>query len=184
MGAATRIMQELSREPGCAAFAEVEVASGFVKEAERNKAPWLYDFSGGGRLQRAESCNKLAPHIWALVLVDVADKGKIWVSQANAVRATRLMHEKLTMQWRRGMAAAILKHADASKRVSYKKADETVRLVNEKLLRWKEEAEILQQEAREDEMARQELERQRMQAIQRGPREKYGFVETQYDADD
>ncbi|CAE6911775.1 unnamed protein product [Symbiodinium sp. KB8] len=162
MGAATRIMQELS-----AAFAEVEVASGFVKD--------LFQMSEG-RLQRAESCNKLAPHIWA-----------------NAVRATRLMHEKLTMQWR--MAAAILKHADASKRVSYKKADETVRLVNEKLLRWKEEAEILQQEAREDEMARQaalrmgaprpspveverqhadmarqrqELERQRMQAIQWG----------------
>ncbi|CAE6913915.1 unnamed protein product [Symbiodinium sp. CCMP2592] len=93
------------------------------------------------------------------------------------------------------MAAAILKHADASKRVSYKKADETVRLVNEKLLRWKEEAEILQQEAREDEMARQaalrmgaprpspveverqhadmarqrqDMERQRMQAIQWG----------------
>eukprot|EP00439_Symbiodinium_sp_Y106_P017696 s772_g2.t1 len=115
MSAATRIMQELST-----AFAEVED---------------LFQMSES-RLQRAESCNKLAPHIWA-----------------NAVRATRLMHEKLTMQWR--MAAAILKHADASKRVSYKKADETVRLVNEKLLRWKEEAEILQQEAREDEMARQ-----------------------------
>jgi len=161
MSAATRIMQELST-----AFAEVEVASGFVKDFQMSES----------RLQRAESCNKLAPHIWA-----------------NAVRATRLMHEKLTMQWR--MAAAILKHADASKRVSYKKADETVRLVNEKLLRWKEEAEILQQEAREDEMARQaalrmgaprpspveverqhadmarqrqDMERQRMQAIQWG----------------
>eukprot|EP00913_Durusdinium_trenchii_P035707 g33411.t2 len=86
-----------------------------------------------------------------------------------------------------GLASAILKHADASKRSSYKKADDTVRLVNEKLLRWKEEAEILQQEAREDELARQasrragaaveaaelarhrqDLERQRMQAIQWG----------------
>jgi len=110
----------------------VETGATFVREIHQRSE---------SRKQRAESCNLVAPHIWA-----------------TAVKAARLIHEKLSFHWR--LASAILKHADASKRSSYKKADDTVRLVNEKLLRWKEEAEILQREAREDEMARQASVRQ------------------------
>ncbi|CAJ1425897.1 unnamed protein product [Effrenium voratum] len=157
MNLATRIMQDLG-----ASYAEVEAGASFVQELHQQS---------DSRLQRAESCNKSAPHIWA-----------------SAIKAARLIHEKLAFQWK--LASTILNHSTNSKRVSYKKADETVRLVNEKLLRWKEEAEILQQEAREDELARQaslrgmrlpkveaeraemarrqELERQRAQAIQWG----------------
>ena len=127
MNTATKIMQDLSTS-----FAEVESGASFVREIHQRSE---------SRKKRAESCNAMAPHIWA-----------------TAVKAARLIHEKLSFHWR--LAAAILKHADASKRSSYKKADDTVRLVNEKLLRWKEEAEILQQEAREDEMARQASVRQ------------------------
>lgn len=127
MNTATKIMQDLST-----GFAEVETGATFVREIHQRSE---------SRKQRAESCNLVAPHIWA-----------------TAVKAARLIHEKLSFHWR--LASAILKHADASKRSSYKKADDTVRLVNEKLLRWKEEAEILQREAREDEMARQASVRQ------------------------
>ncbi|CAJ1400996.1 unnamed protein product [Effrenium voratum] len=122
MNLATRIMQDLG-----ASYAEVEAGASFVQELHQQS---------DSRLQRAESCNKSAPHIWA-----------------SAIKAARLIHEKLAFQWK--LASTILNHSTNSKRVSYKKADETVRLVNEKLLRWKEEAEILQQEAREDELARQ-----------------------------
>eukprot|EP00931_Biecheleriopsis_adriatica_P024385 TRINITY_DN1520_c1_g1_i2.p1 TRINITY_DN1520_c1_g1~~TRINITY_DN1520_c1_g1_i2.p1 ORF type:complete len:3371 (-),score=1236.43 TRINITY_DN1520_c1_g1_i2:41-9523(-) len=106
---------------------EVEVATGFVEELHQQAER---------NEQRAAAWNKSAPHIWA-----------------TAARAAKIILEKLSVQ--RGFATAICRNAEVSKRAAFRKADETVRLVNEKMLRWKEEEEILRQEAREDELQRQ-----------------------------
>mmetsp|Transcript_41067 Transcript_41067/g.127246 ORF Transcript_41067/g.127246 Transcript_41067/m.127246 type:complete len:617 (-) Transcript_41067:223-2073(-) len=104
------------------------------------------------REQRASDGARSAPHFWTAV--------------AKATRSAR--------DWFSSQAAAIaqvLQSTEAPKCMALRKADDTVKLINEKLQRWADEEQILREEARAQEQNRvaaaqqaAEAERQRQQA--------------------
>eukprot|EP00747_Dinoflagellata_sp_TGD_P098210 gnl/TRDRNA2_/TRDRNA2_167375_c0_seq1.p1 gnl/TRDRNA2_/TRDRNA2_167375_c0~~gnl/TRDRNA2_/TRDRNA2_167375_c0_seq1.p1 ORF type:complete len:934 (+),score=221.91 gnl/TRDRNA2_/TRDRNA2_167375_c0_seq1:142-2802(+) len=91
--------------------------------------------TGVDRERRATEGLKFAPHFWR--------------AAAKGTKATR---GRLNFQW--NLASNTMQNAEVSKRTALKKADDTVRLINEKLQRWSDEEEILRQDAERAEQQR------------------------------
>jgi len=102
----------------------------------------------GEREARAASCNEIAPHIWSA-----------------AAKKTKVHKGKLNFQW--NLTSTALQRAEVSKRTAMQKADDTVRLVNDKLRRWEDERVILMEEAQWNEQLRlQEVQRQNVAVLE------------------
>eukprot|EP00929_Paragymnodinium_shiwhaense_P006097 TRINITY_DN10892_c0_g1_i2.p1 TRINITY_DN10892_c0_g1~~TRINITY_DN10892_c0_g1_i2.p1 ORF type:complete len:3538 (+),score=1283.55 TRINITY_DN10892_c0_g1_i2:605-10615(+) len=104
------------------------------------------------REQQAVKGHNEVPHFWKAAL--------------GVARSAR---SKRGNQWT--AAANLFQNAEISKRTAYRKADETVQLVNEKTRRWQDERQILEEEVREAELERQMEAYKQQQAVYAAQRE-------------
>jgi len=86
-----------------------------------------------------------------------------------ALKTTKVAKSKMNFQWK--VVTSTMQHGEISRRTAATKADEVVRLANEKLQRWEDERQILLQEEAEAERLRQAQLRKQEESVIAAQRE-------------